>query len=219
MRCSSEGESTVPGADGVAADALADEIRGDRLGEADHGRLARAVDIAVRDAADRGRARRDVDDRARFPALGRALQHARQEGADRAVHRLDVEVEGKIPVLLGAFEHRAVMHEAGAVEEHVDLADRGRELLHRRRVEHVRALRSRADLQPVELRRVDVGGDHLRALRARTPPPWRGRSPAPPPSGMRAYLPTVPFRLLFPVPPSPMISSGQACPVSTSTVA
>ena len=137
----------MPGADGVAADALADEVGRDRLGEADHRRLARPVDIAVRDAADRRGARRDVDDGARFPALGRALEHAGQEGADRAVHRLDVEVEGEIPVLLGAFEHRAVVDEAGAVEEHVDLADRGRELLHRRRVEHVRALR--AARQPV----------------------------------------------------------------------
>ena len=42
----------------------------------------------------------------------------------RAVHRLDVEVEGKIPILVRAFQHGAVMHEAGGIEQDVDLPTR-----------------------------------------------------------------------------------------------
>ena len=38
------------------------------------------------------------------------------------MHRFDVEVEGEIPVLIGAFENGTVMHEAGGIEQHVDLA-------------------------------------------------------------------------------------------------
>src|SRR5688500_16868326 len=57
------------GADGVAADAAPDEVGGDRFGEPDHRRLGRSIDVTVRDAADRGRARGDVDDGARFAAL------------------------------------------------------------------------------------------------------------------------------------------------------
>ena len=63
-------------ADRVAADALLDEIGGDRLGQPDDRRLRGAVDVAVGNAAHRGGARGDVDDRA--AAL---LQHPRQEGA------------------------------------------------------------------------------------------------------------------------------------------
>ena len=79
-----------------------------------------------------------------LPRARRPLEHAGQEGADGAVHRLHVEVEGKIPVLLRAFQHRAVMHEAGAVEEHVDLADRRGELFHRRGVAARSSASSRA---------------------------------------------------------------------------
>src|SRR6478609_4296569 len=42
------------GTDGVAADALLDVVDGDRLGEADHRRLAGAVDEAVGCCFDRG---------------------------------------------------------------------------------------------------------------------------------------------------------------------
>jgi hypothetical protein len=48
-------------------------------------------------------------------------EHARQEGLDRAVHRFDVEVEGELPGLVVAVQDRAVMDEAGAVVEHVDV--------------------------------------------------------------------------------------------------
>ena len=61
-----------------------------------------------------------------LPAFLGAREHARQEGADRAVHRLHVEVEGEIPVLLAGVEHRAVMHEAGDVDQNVDRPDLGR---------------------------------------------------------------------------------------------
>src|SRR6185437_14497552 len=54
--------------DRIAAYALLDEVGGDRFGEADDGSLGSAVDEAVGDAAHRGGARRDVDDRGATPA-------------------------------------------------------------------------------------------------------------------------------------------------------
>ena len=77
IRPSSEGLSIGAGTDGVAAHALADEVRRDGFGQADDGGLGGAVNVAVGDAAHRGRAGRDIDDRAVAP-----LQHARQEGVD-----------------------------------------------------------------------------------------------------------------------------------------
>src|ERR1700729_3214425 len=96
------------GADGVAAHALADVVGRHRLGEADHCGLRGAVDVTVGDAAHRGGARGDIDNRP--PAL---LQHAWQKGADRAVHRLDVEVEREVPVGVGGGEDRSAMKEPG----------------------------------------------------------------------------------------------------------
>src|ERR1700730_4802932 len=114
------------GADGVAAYALADVVRRHRLGEADHGGLRGAVDVAVGNAAHRRGAGGDVDDRA--PAL---LQHARQKGADRAVHRLDVEIERELPVGVRSGEDGSVVNEARAVEEDVDGPDLARQRLDR----------------------------------------------------------------------------------------
>src|SRR5881409_2232170 len=51
-----------PGTDRVCPDALADEVGGDGLGEADDRGLARAIDIAIGNAADRGDGGRNVDD-------------------------------------------------------------------------------------------------------------------------------------------------------------
>ena len=101
--------------DRVGADALSNEVGGDRFGQSDHRGLGRAVGVAVGNAADRRHRGRDIDDRARL-----LLQHAGQECPDRAVHRLDVEIEREVPVLFGALEHAAVVHIAGAVDEHVE---------------------------------------------------------------------------------------------------
>ena len=80
--------------------------------------LVAAVDVAVGRGLHHAGGRGDVDDGA---AAGG--EHGRQEGADGAVHRLDVEVEGEIQVLVRAVQDRAVVHEAGGVEQDVDLAD------------------------------------------------------------------------------------------------
>ena len=51
------------------------------------------------------------------------LQHPRQERARDEEHRLHVDVERLVPVLRLGVEHRAVVHDAGAVEQNVDVAD------------------------------------------------------------------------------------------------
>ena len=106
--------------------------------------------------------RRNIDDRARL-----LLQHAGQECLDRAMHRLDVEIEREVPVLFGALEYAAVVHVAGAVDEHVERAVFGGDLLGegfdrrgRTRVE-LQAFRAPA---AVELALVHVGCNHARAF-------------------------------------------------------
>ena len=58
------GRAEGAGRDRVAADAVADEVGRDRLGQPDHGGLAGAIGVAVGDAPHRRSAGRDVDDRA-----------------------------------------------------------------------------------------------------------------------------------------------------------
>src|SRR6266550_2581572 len=72
--------------DGVAADTLGHEVRGNRLGQSDDGGLARTVNETVRNAFDRTGDRRHVDDAA--AAVG---EHGRQRAFDRHVHRANVE--------------------------------------------------------------------------------------------------------------------------------
>ena len=93
-------------------------------------------------------------------------QHARQERLDGAVHGLDVEVEGEVPVGIGGVEHRAVMHEARRVEQHVDGPEPLRQRLDGGRVARVEldALGDARLLQPGHRRLVEVAGDHLGAL-------------------------------------------------------
>ena len=43
------------------------------------------------------------------------------EGLAHLVDCLDVELEAAVPLRLGAVEDRALVHEAGAVEEHVHI--------------------------------------------------------------------------------------------------
>ena len=151
-----------------------------------------------------------------FPRVCRPLEHARQEGADRPVHRLHVEVEGEIPVLLGAFEHRAVMHEAGAVEEHVDRADRPRRARPPPSVSSTSAPRA-APRRPPRARRACARSTSV----AITSAPSRANAsavarPMPCPAAVRnARLPSSrPIHVS-----SSIVSSGHAAPVSTSTVA
>ena len=151
----------VPGTDCIAADALLDEIGGDRLGEPDHRGLGRAVDITVGHAADRRHRGRDVDDRAGF-----LFQHCRQERLDHAVHRLDVEIERKIPVLVGAVEHGALVHVACAIDQYIERAERA-SISSRKRIdsacdEHVEL--AQLGVQALQLGRIEVGRDHLGAL-------------------------------------------------------
>src|ERR1700730_18515086 len=123
------------GADRVGADALLDEIGGDRFGEADHGGFRRAVDVAERQAAHRRGDRRNVYDR------GAAFcEHAREESSDGTVHRFHVEVEGEIPISFRAFEHRTVVHVTRAIREHVDGSSLGGELFDLDRIAHVELL-------------------------------------------------------------------------------
>jgi hypothetical protein len=91
----------------------------------------------------------------------------RQERLDRAVHRLDVEVEGKIPVVVRALEHRALVHVAGDIGEHVEpaelLGDGLGQRLDRRGGAHVERKAS-GGLEPLELFLIHIGRDHLGAL-------------------------------------------------------
>ena len=114
IRCSSDGDSIVPGRSRCSGCPL-DEIGGHRLGQADHGRLGGAVDEAVGHALHARRGRRHVDDRraARF-------EHRGQQRADQPVHRRDVQVQRERPRFVVAVEDRAVVHEARAVEQHVE---------------------------------------------------------------------------------------------------
>src|SRR5215467_13146684 len=148
--------------DRIGADALRDEVGGDRLGQSDDRGFAGAIDVAVGNAADRGDRGRYVDDRA-----GLLRQHPRQECLDRPVHRLDVEVERKSPVLLAALEHAAMVHVAGAVDQDVEGAmlrgDGLRQRIDRGGGAHVE-LEALFGLEPVELLLLDIGRDHARAL-------------------------------------------------------
>ena len=134
----------------VCPDALSNEVGGDRFGQSDHRGLGRAVGIAIGNAADGRHRGRDIDDRARL-----LLQHAGQECPDRAMHRLDVEIEREVPVLFGALEHAAVVHIAGAVDEHVERAEFGGDLLGERlrptAVERASSFRRLALLMPSSL--------------------------------------------------------------------
>src|SRR5438552_6639096 len=104
------------GANGVAADALVDEVDRQRLGEADDRGLGGAIDEAVGRALYRGGNRGHVDDRTLAPG-----QHGGQEGLDHPVMRLGIEIEGEIPGFLVAIEDGSVMDEARAVEQDIDI--------------------------------------------------------------------------------------------------
>src|SRR5579885_3170997 len=106
------------GTDRIAADALLDEIGGDRFGQSDYRGLGRAISIAIGHAADRGHRGGNIDDRA-----GSFRQHSRQKRLDHAVHRLDIQIKGKVPILLRAVEHRAIGDIAGAIYQNIERAE------------------------------------------------------------------------------------------------
>ena len=82
------------------------------------------------------------------------------------MHGLDVEVERKVPIVVAAFQHRAMMHEAGGVEQHVDGTD---PLGHGRdggAVADIEAghFRDAFARQCSEFLVIDIGRDHGRAF-------------------------------------------------------
>ena len=101
-------------ADGVAADALLHVVGGDRLGQADHRGLARAVDEAV--------GRPFTIEATEAMLMIEPLPFFSMPGMNARVTRnMDFTFRRSlVPVLGRAVEDRAVVHEAGAVEQHVD---------------------------------------------------------------------------------------------------
>jgi hypothetical protein len=99
----------------IAADALGHVVGGHALGEAEHRGLGGAVDEAVGQALDAAAHAGHVDD-----AAAPGLQHAGQHGLDGPELRAHVEVEGEGQVVVGRLLDGAVVHEARAVEEHVE---------------------------------------------------------------------------------------------------
>ena len=105
------------GGDAVDVDAVLDEVEAGRLGEADHRRLAGAVDADQRLAAP-ARLARKVDDLA-APALPDHLPRHRLQGKEQA---LDVDREHPVVALLGDVENRGEVEHGGVVDENVDAA-------------------------------------------------------------------------------------------------
>ena len=142
-------------ADGIAANALRDEIRRHRLREPDDRGLGGAIGAAIRHAGDGAGHRRHVDDRA--AARG---DHAGQERADHVVHGVHVELEGRAPLLEIDVSTVPPGHHARAVEQHV----RRRRRAARTRL--WRADRARPAREPRSRRAcfnapgIDVGCDH-----------------------------------------------------------
>ena len=168
-------------ADAVAADALRHEVGGDRLGQADHRRLGRAVGEAVRRGDDRGGDRGDVDDRARRRCASIPGRNA------RIIRYIAVTLRSneKAQLLLVGIEDGAVLDEAGAVEQHVDVRRAGRAARRSRvAVAHVEAARSRAPAAASSgerRRRRCRWRRHARALRRHGERASPGRCPGPPP--------------------------------------
>lgn len=145
-------------ADGVAADAVADEIGGDGLGHADHGGLGDAVVEAALHALDGAGDRRHVDDRA-----AARLQHIRQNSADHAVLRGHVQVERELPLILVAIENSAGMDDAGAIIKHVYFGKFGSDGLDRLgtgNIEHA----CYGTFKPGQGLGIDVGGNNCGAF-------------------------------------------------------
>jgi hypothetical protein len=150
------------GANGVDAHSLLDEIDGESLGEADYGGFGGAVDEAIRRAFDAGSAAGHINDAALFGG-----GHCGDEGAASSIHRLHVKVEGEIPIGFGAIENRALMNEAGAVEENVDGAEFGGESVYGVDVADVEFAgfdRRVSGGEFFEEVFVDVGGEYLGAF-------------------------------------------------------
>ncbi|MNT40165.1 hypothetical protein D3C72_1764620 [compost metagenome] len=146
------------GRNGIHADTLGRIVGRDGLGQPDHRRLGNRIGRPVGHALHRRRHRRHVDDAAIL-----AREHLRQHGLDGADLRLDIEVQGEIEIGVAHLQHRAGMDHAGAVEQHVDMADLCHRLVHGLGGEHVEHPRRHAGhaIEFGQLAGIDVGGDHL----------------------------------------------------------
>ena len=95
------------------------------------------------------------------------FQHCGQERLDGAMHGFDVEVEREVPVLLRTFQHRALVHIAGNVGEHIEcaefLVDRSGKGIDRCARQHVE-LGGFCGFQAVKLVSRDIGRDDARAF-------------------------------------------------------
>src|SRR5690606_38297567 len=107
-------------ADGVDPDVAAGEVSGERLGEADRCGLGDGIGGPVRHALDRAGDGCHVADGAVT-----ALEHLGQHRPDGANLRLDVEIERKVEIVVAHLEQRAVVHDPGTVEQHIDTANVG----------------------------------------------------------------------------------------------
>ncbi len=106
------------GRDAVDPHAMRRELLGPRLGEADHGGLARCIDGQILRpvlAGDGG----DGDD-----GTALALHHVRHDEARRGIDGLDVEAVDAVDLRIRRFPHGLDRPEdAGVVDEPVDLAE------------------------------------------------------------------------------------------------
>ena len=104
------------GADAVAADALGDEVDGDRFRQPDNGGLCGSVDETIGGADDRRSGRGHIDDRAIA-----AFEHTGKSRLDCAEHGLDVQIKSEVPVFVRGVQNRAMMDETRAVEQNIGL--------------------------------------------------------------------------------------------------
>ena len=148
------------GGQAVAAHALRHRIGRHRPRHADHRRLGGAIDEAVGRAFDRAGGTGHIDDRA-----APAFEHGRQCGGQHLPHRPHIQREGEIPFVIGAGQRRILMHEAGAIEQHIKRPGGRHHARHRRVIEHIQRLGLDARLgQARELVQVAVGCHHAGAL-------------------------------------------------------
>ncbi|MNO97310.1 hypothetical protein D3C76_890130 [compost metagenome] len=139
----------------IAANALADKVGGDCLGQPHHRRFACSVGKSVGHAFDTRDHRRHVDDR-----TTPSLQHAGHKCADHAVHGGDIDIHRTRPGLFVTVENVAAVHVACAVEQHVQCTDALTDCADGLGRCHIQGDRGYAfkSFQPAD---IDVRGKHL----------------------------------------------------------
>ena len=170
------------GANAVAADALADEVHGDRLGEPDRRRpwwRRRRSGWARPCGAD---GRRDVDDRASCPWASMPGRNA------RIVRCIDLTLRSKEKSQsFSSTRAPCRVHEARRVEQHVDRAAAWPAPGWRRcRAHRARCTRRCPPPSGRQARLVQVAGDHPGALARERDRRWPGRCRHPTPCRTRA---------------------------------